>query len=250
MQNHCLKQQLARAMFVLAAATAIVPFAGAADDGLAARYQAAIASPARTDADRKGDEKRKPVEFLAFVQARPDMKVLDVVAGGGATAELLALAVGPGGAVWAQNAKTSDVFAKRLAEHPQANLHPVVAPFDNPVPDGAAPFDLITLIMNYHDIVNAGADRQAMNKRLFDALKPGGHFVVIDNAAQAGSGLNDTKTLHRIDQAALVAEVTRAGFVVDATSDYLHVRDDPRDQPFFKMNGRPDDKFAVRFVKK
>ena len=47
-----------------------------------------------------------------------------------------------------------------------------------------------------------------------------------------------------------MAEVTKVGFVVDGTSDYLHVKDDPRDQPFFKMDGRPDDKFAVRFVKK
>ena len=242
------KQNLALAALLLTGAAVLVPGASAADP--AAQYQAAIASPSRTDADRKDDAKRKPAQFLAFAQVRPGMKVLDVVTGGGATSELLALAVSPGGEVWAQSTKPSEALAKRLAEHPQANLHLVVAPFDNPVPANAGPFDLVTLVMNYHDIVNAGADRDAMNKRIYDALKPGGYFVVIDNAAKAGSGLNDTKSLHRIDQAALVAEVTKAGFVVDATSDYLHVKDDPRDLPFFKMEGRPDDKFAVRFVKK
>jgi len=248
MPYQILKQQFVRTALLLSSAVMIVPLASAADG--APQYQAAISSPSRTDADRKDDAKRKPAEFLAFAQVKPGMKVLDVVTGGGSTSELLALAVGPGGEVWAQSAKPSEALAKRLAEHPQANLHPVVAPFDNPVPSGAGPFDLITLVMNYHDIVNAGTDREAMNKRLYDALKPGGHFVVIDNAAKTGAGLNDTKTLHRIEQSTLVAEVTKAGFVVDSTSDYLHVKDDPRDQPFFKMDGRPDDKFAVRFVKK
>jgi predicted methyltransferase len=250
MRHHPLKLKLVQALFVLAGAGAIAPLAVAADASAAAQYQAAIASPARSDADRKDDAKRKPAEFLAFAQVRPGMKVLDVAAGGGASAELLALATGTGGEVWAQSAKPSENLGKRLAAQPQANLHAVVAPFDNPVPAGAGPFDLITLVMNYHDIVNMGTDRQAMNKHLFDALKPGGHFVVVDNAAKEGSGLNDTKTLHRIEQAALVAEVTKAGFVVESTSDYLHVKDDPRELPFFKMDGRPDDKFAVRFVKK
>ena len=245
-----LKQQLAQVTLALIGAAVIAPYAGAADAAASTQYQAAIASPSRTDADRKDDAKRKPAEFLAFAQVRPGMKVLDVVTGGGATSELLALAVGPTGEVWAQSPTTSEKLAKRLAEHPQPNLHPAVAPFDNPVPAGAGPFDLVTLVMNYHDIVNTDADRAAMNKHIYDALKPGGHFVVIDNAAKEGSGLKDTKTLHRIDQAALVAEVTKVGFVVDGTSDYLHVKDDPRDQPFFKMDGRPDDKFAVRFVKK
>ena len=47
----------------------------------------------------------------------------------------------------------------------------------------------------------------------------------------------------------MVSELTKAGFALDARSDYLHVADDPREQPFFKMEGKPDDKFAVRFEK-
>jgi predicted methyltransferase len=98
--------------------------------------------------------------------------------------------------------------------------------------------------------VNTPADRAAMNKALFNALKPGGKLVIIDNAAKAGAGISATKTLHRIEEAALIEEVTRAGFSVDGRSDYLHVADDPREKPFFEMKGTPDDKFAVRFVRK
>lgn len=214
------------------------------------QYKAAIAHPARTDDDRKGDAKRKPAEFLQFAKVRTGMKVLDVSAGAGATSALLAAAVGPTGEVWAQGAKASPKLEARLAAAPMANLHPLVAPYDNPVPAGTPPLDLVTINMSYHDIANTPTDRAAMNKRLYDALKPGGTLVVIDNAAKAGSGLSATQTLHRIEDAAVIEEVTRAGFVLDAKSDYLHVPSDPREQAFFKMEGKPDDKFALRFVKK
>ena len=243
---------LAQALLVLGACALIAP-AGAAPKQAAppqasAQYQAAIDNPARTTDDRKSDAKRKPAQFLAFAQVRPGMKVLDVAAGGGTTAALLAAAVGPKGTVWAQNAKPSPKLEARVDALP--NLRPLVAPYDNPVPKGAAPLDLITINMSYHDIVNSQADRAAMNKRLFEALDPGGRLVVIDNAAKPGAGLSATKTLHRIDEATVVEELTRAGFAVDARSDYLRAPEDPREQPFFKMEGKPDDKFALRFVKK
>jgi predicted methyltransferase len=220
----------------------------AAEQPAASGYQAAIASPVRTDDDRKSDAKRKPAEFLAFAQVRPGMKALDVSSGGGATAALLAAAVGGKGEVWAQNAKPNDKLQARLGQAAVPKLHAVVADFGNPVPEGTPPLDLITINMSYHDIANTPADRAAMNKRLYAALKPGGSLVIIDNAAKKGSGLSATKTLHRIDEDTVVEEVTKAGFKLDARSDYLHVASDPREQPFFKMD-TPDDKFALRFKK-
>jgi predicted methyltransferase len=217
-----------------------------AQDG--ASYQAAISNPARTEDDRKGDARRKPAEFLAFAKVRPGMKVLDVSAGGGATSALLAAAVGPGGMVWAQTAKPSPKLEARAAA--MSNLKVVVAPFDRPVPAGTPPLDLITINMSYHDIVNTPTDRAAMNSELFRALKPGGSLVIIDNAAKTGAGIGDTNTLHRIEDAAVIAEVTKAGFVKDASSDYLAAPGDPREQPFFKMEGKPDAKFALRFTRK
>jgi predicted methyltransferase len=243
-----LARHFAHALLALSAAALTAPSFAVAEPAVDPQYQAAIASTARTDDDRKGDAKRKPGEFLAFAKVRPGMKVVDISAGGGATSSLLAAAVGPGGEVWAQTAKPSPKLDARVAAQP--NLHPLVAPFDNPVPADTPPLDLVTINMSYHDIVNTPTDRAAMNKRLYDALKPGGTLLLIDNAAKDGSGLNDTKTLHRIDEAAVVAEMAKAGFALDAKGDYLRVPGDPRDQPFFKMEGKPDDKFALRFVKK
>ena len=245
-----LARHVAHALLALSAGALMLPAGAAPDAASSAQYKAALASPLRTDADRKDDAKRKSAEFLDFAKVRPGMKVLDVSAGGGATSALLAVAVGSGGDVWAQTGKASPKLEARLAATPMANLHPAIAAFDNPVPAGAPPLDLITINMSYHDIVNTPTDRAAMDKHLFDALKPGGYLVIVDNAAKEGSGIKDTNTLHRIEEAAVIAEVTKAGFAVDAKSDYLHVASDPRDQPFFKMNGTPDDKFAVRFVKK
>lgn len=240
------KQNRLAHVLASAALAICVPFAGAQDT---ASYKAAIEHKAR-EGDRKDDARRKPAEFLAFAQVKPGMQVLDVAAGGGATSQLLALAVGERGTVYAQTSKESDKMKQRLAANPQANIKPVVAPFDNPVPAGTPPLDLIVINMSYHDIVNTPADRAAMNKALFNALKPGGKLVIIDNAARAGAGIGATKTLHRIEEAAVIEEVTRAGFSVDGRSDYLHVAEDPRDKPFFEMKGTPDDKFAVRFVRK
>jgi predicted methyltransferase len=250
LQQNRLARHLAHALLALSAAALVGPAAAAPDTAVNAQYKAAIANPARTDDDRKGDAKRKPAEFLAFAKVQPGMKVLDVSAGAGATSALLAAAVGPGGGVWAQTAKPSPKLDARMAAAPMANLHPVVAPYDNPVPTGVSGLDLVTINMSYHDIVNTPTDRAVMNKHLYDALKPGGALVIIDNAAKEGSGLTATNTLHRIEEAAVVSEVTKAGFALESKSDYLHVASDPRDQPFFKMEGKPDDKFALRFVKK
>src|SRR5471030_2417493 len=116
-----LTRRLAHTAIVLGVAALIGPGSAQAAPETAAQYQALLANPARTDADRKDDAKRKPAQFLEFAQVAPGMTVL---------------AVGDGGEVWALGTKPSASLAKRLAEHPHANLHPVIATFDDPVPAG------------------------------------------------------------------------------------------------------------------
>src|SRR5665213_285649 len=119
------------------------------DHGAAAmRASSVIASPLRTAADRQTDAERHPAEFLPFTGVEPGMRVLDVSAGGGYTSQLLAIAVGPGGIVWAQSPKPGAALERRLADHPQRNLIVVARPFDDPVPPAAKELDLITLIQN------------------------------------------------------------------------------------------------------
>ena len=211
-------------------------------------YEAVIASEIRTDQDRRMDQARKPAQFLPFTQVKPGMQVLDVSAGGGYTSQLLALAVGPGGKVWAQTPKPGATLTKRVADHPQANLIVVERPFEDPIPDQAGRLDLITIILNYHDISYLPVDRAKMNARLFAALQPGGRMVVIDHSARSGTGISDGRTLHRIDEAVVRAELRQAGFVIDAESDFLRNPADPRDQSSNEPK-IPTDKFALRFIK-
>lgn len=211
-------------------------------------YRQAVDSPVRTDADRDSDAKRKPLEFLQFTGVSTGMRVLDVAAGGGYTTQLLALAVGSKGTVWAQNTKPRQELEQRLAGHPQPNIVPVTRAFEDPVPGDAPRLDLVTIIMNYHDIAYLPVDRAKMDKRLFDALKVGGHLVVMDHSAKAGSGVSAAKSLHRIDEKVVKDEFLQAGFRLEASGDAWKNPADPREQAFFDMN-IPTDKFALRFVK-
>ena len=223
--------------------------APAADPRLAAdQYRSVIASPVRTDQDRRMDATRHPAEFLPFTQVKPGMRVLDVSAGGGYTSQLLALAVGPEGMVWAQTQQPGATLTQRLTDRPQANLVVVTRSFDNPVPEQAPQLDLITIVLNYHDITYLPVDRAKMNQRLFAAMKPGGRLVIIDHSAIAGTGITASKTLHRIDEAVVLAEIRQAGFVLDAEGQFLRNPADTRDQSS-NQPAIPTDKFALRFVK-
>ncbi len=211
-------------------------------------YQQAVASPIRTDGDRQADARRKPLEFLQFTKVQPGMQVMDVSAGGGYSTQLLALVVGKRGTVWAQTPELRPALKERMASHHQSNIIPVIRPFEDPVPAELPKLDLITLIWNYHDIAYMPVDRAKMNKRLFDALKPGGHLVVIDHAAKAGTGTNDAKTLHRIDEDVVMKELQQAGFRLEEEGSAFRNPADPRDEIIFKATV-PVDNFALRFVK-
>src|SRR5213083_1814250 len=112
----------------------------------AEQARAAIENPIRTDRDREMDASRKPVEFLAFAQVGPGMRILDISAGAGYTTQVMALAVGPSGKVWAQSPNPGSALTKRLSEHPQPNIVLSKRPFDDPVPEDATGLDVITLV--------------------------------------------------------------------------------------------------------
>lgn len=213
-----------------------------------------VSAPDRSDDDRKADERREPAKLIDFTGVKPGMKVLDLMAGGGYTTELLARAVGPKGTVYAQSApdaseKPKAALAERKKKLAMANVTIAATPVDAAVPDGVHDLDLITFILNYHDTTFMAVDRAKMNKALFDGLKHGGVFVIVDHAAKAGDGATVGQTLHRIEESTLISEVEAAGFKKVAEADFLRQPNDPHDQPFFKMEGAPSDQFVVKFQK-
>ena len=216
--------------------------------------RAVVASPDRSDADRKLDARRKPELLLAFAGVRPGMKVLEVGAGAGYSAELLARSVGPRGVVYALNSPEAIArfiktrFDERAAKPAMRNVVKLVREFDDPVPQDVRKLDLATMLFEYHDTPAAGIDRAKMNRAIFAALRPGGHFVIADHAARAGSGLNACRALHRIDEAVVRQEVEAAGFKFVDSADFLRNPDDPRDTSSLRATIRVD-AFVLKFVK-
>ena len=247
------------------------------------RIEAIVASPDRSAADRTNDIRRHPVDMLLFVGARPGSTALDVSTGGGYTTELLARVIGPTGLVWAQSrprdpnrpppmpaapeggaaapaapapARTAaDVLADRTAAMKAAGVSAapiayVARPFDDPVPTEVAHggLDLVTLMFNYHDFGFLGVDRARMNRAIFEALKPGGTYVIADHAGRPGTGITESGTLHRIEESFLRAEVEAAGFRLAAEGNFLRNPNDPRDQNT-PNPPQPKDEFVLKFVK-
>jgi predicted methyltransferase len=224
-------------------------FAQAAPD-----YAAIVAAPDRSDADRKTDERRDPVKLLQFSGARPGMKVLDMGAGGGYSSELMARAVAPSGTVYAQNPpdfpeRGKARFDARLQTPGGKNIVGLTRPFDDPVPADVHDLDLITFLFFYHDTTYMNVDRAAMNRKLFDALKPGGILIIADHSARLGDGTTVGKTLHRIEQAAVQREVENAGFKLVGEGNFWRHPEDPRDFSIQPVSGKPVDEFALKFQK-
>jgi predicted methyltransferase len=243
-------------LFAVAAAAALAGCAGMAPHTweVTPEIRAVVASPDRSDADRKTDERRKPEMMLAFAGVKPGMKVLEVGAGAGYSAELLARSVGPQGVVYAHNSPDAIArfiktrFDERAAKPVMGNVVKLIREFDDPVPSDVRGLDLATMLFEYHDTPAAGIDRAKMNRRIFDALKPGGTFVVADHSAKTGAGVSASRTLHRIDEAVVRQEVEAAGFKFVAAADFLRNPDDPRDATSSRATIRVDE-FVLKFVK-
>ncbi|TMA32319.1 MAG: class I SAM-dependent methyltransferase [Deltaproteobacteria bacterium] len=245
------------AALLLAAAVGIG--AGPASVAVPEAVRAIVAAPDRSEADRALDAGRHPAEMLAFFRVAPGMKVAELGAGGGYTAELLARAVGPTGVIYAQNSKfilerfAAKPWTERLAKPVMKRVVRVDREFDDPLPPEARGLDAVFMVLFYHDTVWLKVDRAQMNKAIFAALKAGGVFAVVDHSAKAGTGLADVQTLHRIDEQTLKGEIEQAGFELAAEGDFLRNPGDARDwndSPTAAAERRgTSDRFVLKFVK-
>jgi predicted methyltransferase len=106
--------------------------------------------------------------------------------------------------------------------------------------------DVVLNVLFYHDLRRESAEESVdtadMNRRIYDALKPGGAYLVIDHNAQEGSGWRDAMSLHRIDAATIRHEVTAAGFELAEDSDLLANPADDRTESMRapEIRGRTD----------
>lgn len=227
----------------------------------AAKPTSVVDAPDRDAADKALDEGRQPKAFLDFIGVKPGMKVAEMMAGGGYTAELLARAVGESGTVYGQNSKwvlerfAAKPWGERLAKPVMKNVVRVDRELEDPFPlEVKGTLDIVTMVLFYHDTVWLKTDRAKMNKAIFDALKPGGTFVVIDHSAKAGRGVEDAQTLHRIEESVVKTEVAAAGFELAGEGGFLRNASDARDwsaSPGAAAERRgTSDRFVLEFKKR
>jgi predicted methyltransferase len=242
---------------LLAGASLTSGYAQAAGS-LADVLTSAVADPARPDADRSRDEARKPVESLQFSGVKPGDAVADFNASGGYFTRLFSDVVGSGGHVYAiEPVEIQQYIAKSTAElrnyaasHPNITVSVATALESLHLP---RKLDLFWISQNYHDLHNTyfgPVDIAAFNKAVFDALKPGGAYVVLDHTAAPGAPADVTETLHRIDPAIVRREVQAAGFVFDSDSMILANPADPHTiKVFDKSIQGHTDQFILKFRK-
>ncbi|MFY0638859.1 class I SAM-dependent methyltransferase [Maricaulis maris] len=248
-----------RRLFIASVAVAALAAAPvlAQDDPMPASIESAVADETRPEADRQLDANRHPAEVLLFAGLEPGWRVVDLAAGAGYYSRVLSTAVGSDGHVYTMNPSW---VAERFAETDAglaafAGARPNMTHFSSTIETfgtnvGDASLDAAFMVLFYHDTGWDGTDRAAMNTEIFDSLRPGGVFVVIDHHAVAGAGLDVVESLHRIDEASVIEEVTAAGFELDASSEMLANAEDSREiSPFDPSIRRQTDRFVLRFRK-
>lgn len=200
---------------------------------------AALANPARSQADHERDLREKPQQVLEFAGFKKGMVIADVFGGGGYYSEILSEVVGKKGSILLINNAPYDAYAKkdlsvRLANHRLSNVQYSIVPTDQL---GLAPnsLDGALIVMSYHDLFYAdekdgwpAIDAKQFIDQIVDALKPGAKFLIVDHAAQDGSGISAAQKLHRIDEQFAIADLKSHGLLWLGSIDVLRNPNDDR----------------------
>ncbi len=225
-------------------------------DDMSDVIEGALEDETRPEADRVLDTNRHPAEVLVFAGVERGWRVADLSAGSGYYSRVISTAIGEDGHVYAQvplwfaehYPASNQILASLAAQ--RANITHIVNDLERFNADIDQPLDAVFMVLFYHDTVWAGTDRAAMNQAVFEALKPGGVYLIIDHQAPEGTGLAHVEDLHRIDAVNVLEEITAAGFILDRRSDMLSNRDDPRNISVFAPDiRRQTDRFVYLFRK-
>ena len=248
-------------MAILIAFVTLVSGAFALDNASnSAAVTMAVADPSRPDSDTTRDADRKPAQTLVFAGIRPGDKVADYVADEGYFTRFFSSVVGSTGHVYVVELTAFfkfEHFVKAVAElqgfavaHPNITVTTAAALEGLRFPEK---LDLFWISRNYHDLHDkfmGPVDPAAFNKAVYEALKPGGFYVVLDHSAAPGAAADVTETLHRIESSTVRREVEAAGFKFDSESSILANPADPRTAKVFDQTIRgKTDQFILKFRK-
>lgn len=245
---------LAFLLLTLAAPAAADDFTATAD-----RIRAAMASDIRGPEDTGRDAERMPLETLEFFGLRENMKIVELLPGGGWYTKLLAQVVAENGEYYA--AIGTGRIKETLTGKPGFEKMQIVAE-DAKVyrPEGAPNYvlettglgvtdaDMVLTFRNYHNFGPEG--RAALNKAVYDALKPGGIYAVVDHSRRHMEPDNP-ENRRRMDPVLAIKEIQAAGFdLVDYSDVHFRPDDELRYEVGRKTVTGNTDRFTLKFVKK
>lgn len=228
-----------------------------ADNQIDAELREALTSPFRTSEDVARDENRKPVETLMFFGLRPDMRVMELLAGWGWYTKILAPVLKQDGTLYESLGTTrlagllkQDGFSsvELLAldtdiKRPTGELLYELTPFEFPVSD----LDMVLTFRNYHNFDEPS--RRIINKAVFRSLRPGGIYGVVDHTRRHMQPLTE-ENHRRFDPVVAIKEIQEAGFILEDFSD-LHYR--PDDELMYEVGRKSvtgnTDRFTLKFRK-
>lgn len=228
------------------------------DSELAEKIKTAMNAEIRTEAEIARDANRKPLETLQFFGLEPDMKIVELIPGGGWYTKILYPAVEERGEYYA--AILTDSIKENLGDHPDFSQMNIVAEDHRFWREEGARYysleldslevtdaDMVLTFRNYHNLDEAG--RKTMNDAAFNALKSGGVYAVVDHTKRH----METETpanRRRVDPVLAIKEIQDAGFeFVDYST--LHYRAD--DELRYEVGARSvtgnTDRWTLKFIK-
>lgn len=227
-------------------------------DAVEAKLKTAMASDVRTDAEKDRDQNRLPIETMEFFGLRDNMKIIELLPGGGWYTKLLVPVMAENGEYYA--ALGTSRISNSVLTLPGFEDAQVTAT-DSKVykKDGARLYtletagfgvtdaDMVLTFRNYHNFDADG--RAAMNKAAFDALKSGGIYGVVDHTRRHMEPDNP-ENVRRTDPILAILEIENAGFEFVGYSD-LHYRadDELRYEVGRKTVSGNTDRYTLKFVK-
>jgi predicted methyltransferase len=214
----------------------------------------AVADATRPADDRAADAIRAPAETLVFAGVKPGLIVGELYPCGGYFSRMISDAVGPTGKVYGIDTsrwKGCEAATQKVVDEGHKNFSFTVNAFGEfSLPQKV---DLFWITQNYHDLhikEYGNVDMAAFNRNVFESLKPGGTYFILDH--QAVGPLDDAgiAKVHRIAKAQLIAEVEAAGFKLAGEGMFLNRPGDDHTKSIFDpaIRGKTD-QYALRFVK-
>lgn len=210
----------------------------------------------RSETDKERDKTSHPAKIIDFAGVDNGDHVLDFFGGGGYYSEILSQVVGEDGHVVLHNNQGFLRYvSKQLEQRLNSKRLKNVTRLDSEADDlklGNKQFDYAFIVLGFHDMYykDEGWDIpiDSVLSQIRDSLKPDGKLLIIDHNSAVGTGADQSKKLHRLEDAHAKSDIEKNGFKLIAESNLLRNSDDDLSKSVFAPEvKRKTDRFVYLF---